>query len=513
MDSAAIRVDGSTVAVTPPTPIFFRNVRLSDFIFIVQLDCGMNLVLFFGVKLSPAGVFSEKLLSFGDKQCAICRLTCVVSSCFYRRGRGDKRQEKREGVYKDFLSCLTIQKLSCIFSLGFPSSIPSAVKKNNTFHNALFSRRSNFRNHSLPFQKESAMKLLLVGGFLGSGKTTCILNAARVLTRQGKKVAIITNDQGDQQVDSAYVKSMDIPVREVPNGCFCCNYQQLDDHIEELNKDSPDIIFAESVGTCTDLIATIARPMSRFKPEVEIVISIFADASLVSSIIEGRSSFSEESVRYIYKKQLEEADILVLNKIDLIGAEQMNSLGQIIRSEYPGKTILHQNSLNECDVARWMENICAFTEAGQRKPLDIDYEIYGAGEAHLAWLDKTLTIIAQEQNARFLAGQVINAIVHQIQSHHLAIGHLKFFIDSNGTKEKISITSTSRASDIRFADVGADEATMLINARVETDPSILEKFVERSLIQVQERYGCKIVDGKWSVFKPGFPRPTHRILT
>lgn len=357
------------------------------------------------------------------------------------------------------------------------------------------------------------MKLVLVGGFLGSGKTTSIVNAARLLIRQGKKVAIITNDQGDQQVDSAYVKSLDIPVREVPNGCFCCNYRQLNDHIEELKRNEPDIIFAESVGTCTDLIATIAKPMCRFNPEIEIVISIFADASMVSSIIEGRSLFSEESVRYIYKKQLEEADILVLNKIDLVGAEQVNPLDQIISTEYPGKTILHQNSFEERDVAQWMANIDAFADAGQRKLLDVDYEIYGAGEAQLAWLDKTLTIIAEEKNAHFLAGQVINFIAHQIQSHHLAIGHLKFFIDSNGAEEKISITSTSRASDIRFANVDADEATMLINARVETDPSILEKIVERSLIQVTERYGCKIVEGKWSVFKPGFPRPTHRILT
>jgi G3E family GTPase len=357
------------------------------------------------------------------------------------------------------------------------------------------------------------MKLVLVGGFLGSGKTTSIVNAARLLIGQGKKVTIITNDQGDQQVDSAYVKSLDMPVREVPNGCFCCNYQQLDDHIEELKKDKPDIIFAESVGTCTDLIATIAKPMSRFSPEVEIVISIFADASMVSSIIEGRSSFSEESVRYIYKKQLEEADILVLNKIDLVGAEHVNTLDQIISAEYPGKIILHQNSLDEHDVVQWIETIRAFAEAGQRKPLNIDYEIYGAGEAQLAWLDKTLTIISEEQNAHFLAGQVINSIAHQLQLQHLAIGHLKFFVDSNGTKEKISITSTSRASDIRFADVSVAEATMLINARVETDPSILEKIVERSLLQVKERYGCKIVDGKWSVFKPGLPRPTHRILT
>jgi Ni2+-binding GTPase involved in maturation of urease and hydrogenase len=357
------------------------------------------------------------------------------------------------------------------------------------------------------------MKLILLGGFLGSGKTTAIANAAGNLMREGKKVAIITNDQGDQQVDSAYVRSMDIPVREVANGCFCCNYQQLDDHIEELKQADPDIIFAESVGTCTDLIATIAKPMSKLRPEMEVVISIFADAAMISSIIAGRETFSDDSVRYIYKKQLEEADILVLNKIDLISSKDREMLDEVIRAEYPGKIILHQNSLVQPDVARWIEILNSFVNAGQRRSLNIDYEIYGAGEAKLAWLDKTIKIIDDGNNAHVLAEKMIISLTQQIQSRHLAIGHLKFFVESNEKKEKISITATTMSADIKLADLKANETTILINARVETDPLVLNKIVEQSLTQLCERYGCNVEQGKWSVFKPGFPRPTHRILT
>jgi G3E family GTPase len=356
------------------------------------------------------------------------------------------------------------------------------------------------------------MRLILVGGFLGSGKTTAIVNAAKILIQQGKSVAIITNDQGDQQVDSAYVKSMDVPVREVANGCFCCNYQQLDNHIEEFKEINPDIIFAESVGTCTDLVATIAKPMSRLKPQVEIVISIFADAAMVSSIIAGSSTFSEESVRYIYKKQLEEADILVLNKVDLISAAELATVDEKIRTEYPGKIILHQNSLAAGDLIHWIKTLDSFAVSGQRRSLEIDYEIYGAGEAQLAWLDKTITIISDDENAHYLAEQLIRLLAHQIQSRHLAIGHLKFFIESNGEKEKVSVTPTSLASDIKLSDIKALASTILINARVETDPQVLQFIVEQSLTHLRERFGCKISDGKWSAFRPGFPRPTHRIL-
>ena len=243
------------------------------------------------------------------------------------------------------------------------------------------------------------------------------------------------------------------------------------------------------------------------------VISIFADAAMISSIIVGRETFTEDSVRYIYKKQLEEADILVLNKTDLVDTKDRDMLDNVVRMEYPGKAILHQNSLGEGDIAQWIEELYSFLNAGQRKSLDIDYDVYAAGEAKLAWLDKTVKIIDEGKNAHWLTEKMIISLTKQIHSRQLAIGHLKFFIESNGNKQKVSITPTTMPSDIKLAHIDSTETTILINARVETDPSILEKIVGQSITQLCERYGCRVEEGNWSVFKPGFPRPTYRILT
>src|SRR6185295_14842032 len=101
------------------------------------------------------------------------------------------------------------------------------------------------------------MNFYLVNGFLGSGKTTAIVNACKQLIGNQKKIAIITNDQGTQQVDSAYVQSLSMPNGEVANGCFCCRYNQLEKIVTELTtSEQPETFFAESVGSCTDLIAT-----------------------------------------------------------------------------------------------------------------------------------------------------------------------------------------------------------------------------------------------------------------
>ena len=65
----------------------------------------------------------------------------------------------------------------------------------------------------------------------------------------------------------------------------------------------------------------------------------FADASLLWLILEGAAHFISEEVRYIYKKQLEEADIIILNKTDLITKDQLAQIDKVIKNEYPQKTI------------------------------------------------------------------------------------------------------------------------------------------------------------------------------
>ena len=355
------------------------------------------------------------------------------------------------------------------------------------------------------------MVLVLTGGFLGSGKTTAIVAAARLLMGTGKRVAVITNDQGNQQVDTAFVESFGITTREVPNGCFCCNYKQLDSHLQNLQAtEHPDYIFAESVGTCTDLIATIAKPLQNFRPEIRVVISIFADADLLSSILEGRSSFKEESIRYIYKKQLEEADILVVNKKDLVNYDQLNGIDKMLRSEYPRRIILHQSSLSDHDILLWLKSLEQFDDF-DHDSLTIDYAMYGEGESKLAWLDKEITINTDGNDAVLVTQKIIGSIVDQIQAQHIIIGHLKFLIETPNAKQKVSFTTTTTGRDLNLQLSPTNCVGMLINARIETEPSVLEKIVEGVLSNIQHTYHCKIDHGNWSVFKPGFPRPTYRM--
>lgn len=354
------------------------------------------------------------------------------------------------------------------------------------------------------------MVLALTGGFLGSGKTTAIVKACMELISRGKKVAVVTNDQGNQQVDSVFVEATGIMVREVSNGCFCCHYNELESHLETLTeREHPDIIFAESVGSCTDLIATIVKPLYQRKPELKVVVSVFADAAFVNALMEGVALFDDESIRYIYKKQLEEAHLLVINKTDLVSAGQLANVDMVLSAEYPGKVIVHQNAL--LDVSTWINAIESFYKFIPGNSLDIDYEVYGEGESKLAWLDKSIVIRSPFDNGAFVARAIIRSIFDQLQIRNHKIGHLKFFLDGGDWNEKISFTAMSTSGEVRIRHEHVSQLKILINARVQTEPQALKNLVDEVIEKIGKSNRCTITTEKECAFKPGFPIPLHRV--
>jgi hypothetical protein len=95
-----------------------------------------------------------------------------------------------------------------------------------------------------------------------------------------------------------------------------------------------------------------------------------------------------------------------------------------------------------------MNALSQFQQPADRLSLDLDYDLYGDGEAQLAWLDQNITILSSQKNAVEIAIEIIFHIDDQIKQQKLVPGHLKFFIETAdpiaiGWKKKISITTTT----------------------------------------------------------------------
>ena len=352
------------------------------------------------------------------------------------------------------------------------------------------------------------MQIHLVSGFLGSGKTTGIRTACEVLMSKGKQVAVITNDQGIRLVDTGYFDSVSIPNRQVVDGCFCCHYNALDANIQSLiEEDEPDLIFAESVGSCTDIVATVMKPLQQYRDDVEVTVSTFADAMLLKMLyVDGKKMFADE-VRYIYQKQLEEAGIVVVTKVDLIAKDDLRSVQSFLKKEYPKKTFVYVIGTSADSVSDWLAALAGRERASVLSSLQIDYDTYGAGEAMLAWVDEELEVYSNNEKAVEDALALIDAIYKNIQENKLPMGHLKFLMDEI---YKISYTATPEIQ-LPIELKPSSSSKILINARVETWPTFLKELIEGAVKETEHKRRCKIIVRSLSVFQPGYPKPTHRV--
>ena len=360
------------------------------------------------------------------------------------------------------------------------------------------------------------MDLHIVGGFLGSGKTTAIIGAVKQLMAQGKRVGVVTNDQGRYLVDTAFFRSEAVPAVEVTGGCFCCNYADLDAQLAQLVASAaPDVIFAESVGSCADIVATVVKPLLQVggvgtpRPTS---FSVFADARLLRRRLLGQPMPFSEDVVYLFDKQIEEAGMLIINKRDLLTPEAEAEVPALARQRFPHATVRLQNSLAIEEVVGWVAALDAGLAAPPETSLEIDYERYGAGEAELAWLDERVIFRGVSGQSRAVVQAFISRLLAALEQQDLTIGHLKFHIRGGDSEVKISLP-TLRAGDwaSELPAMEGAEVDLLVNARVEAQATLLHTLVDEVADSTAQAFDatCEISDV--AAFHPALPRPTHRI--
>lgn len=159
--------------------------------------------------------------------------------------------------------------------------------------------------------------LTIVTGFLGSGKTTLILNLIPQLPHT-YKIALLKNEFGDVAIDSQLASSAAISgMQELLNGCICCNLVgQLGDALESLRKDvAPDRILIETSGSAFP--ATLAMEVNRLGRETG---NYVLDGVIVVIDVENWKGYEDTS--YTAKMQQKYTDLIIFNKWELVDEQR-----------------------------------------------------------------------------------------------------------------------------------------------------------------------------------------------
>jgi G3E family GTPase len=355
------------------------------------------------------------------------------------------------------------------------------------------------------------LRLILVGGFLGAGKTTMLWEAADRIIKKGKRVGLVTNDQAPELVDTALLLHKNIKVAEVSGSCFCCNFNGLLDSIGHIREEAnADVIIAEPVGSCTDLSATILQPLkARLNNNLLLSpLTVMADPVQLTDILQGGTAGLHPGAAYIYIKQLEESDIILISKSDLLSSGEMDILKEKVRERFPFPEVRSASVTTGEGIDEWLEEVLKRTNAGLRI-VDVDYDLYAKGEAVLGWLNCTIELSSVSADWDHFAQGLMQKLNDRFKEMKAPVGHVKILIENGENYITGNLTGSSDKVNFRGSAGKGDRAKLILNARVEMDPDSLEKII-RDVLEVHLNGKIKARYLGFRCLSPGRPNPTFR---
>ena len=359
------------------------------------------------------------------------------------------------------------------------------------------------------------IRFVMIGGFLGAGKTTALARLAKFYQERGQRVGLVTNDQAQNLVDTNNLRSQGLTVEEVPGACFCCRFDDLVGKIGALTEhERPDVILAEPVGSCTDLVATVVQPLKDLygtKLSIAPYAVLFKPSHGRKILTQAADAGFSPKAAYIFQKQLEEADAIVLNRLDELTPPQAEELSGLISRQYPGVPLLRVS-------AKTGDGFAALTElldqdgAFGRRILDIDYDTYAEGEAELGWLNSSVRLTARQAfSLDDLLTELLGELGRATRQAGGEVAHLKIIGLTDGTYAVANLVSNSSSVELSLpSGARVDEADLIVNARVAIDPDWLQERVVAAIESACRSRGAAAEFRQSQCLRPGRPTPTHR---
>jgi G3E family GTPase len=363
------------------------------------------------------------------------------------------------------------------------------------------------------------LRYVMVGGFLGAGKTTTLARLARFYTGRGQKVGIVTNDQAADLVDTTSLRAQGFPVEEVAGACFCCRFDDLVSTVGRLEaSERPDVLLAEPVGSCTDLVATVVQPLKdlygdRFAlAPYAVLFKPSHGLRILKPTAGGTSGFSPKAA-YIFRKQLEEADAIVINRTDEMTTEALAELTRLVGEAYPGTPILKMSA----QTGQGFETLTKLLDQEGnfgRKVLDIDYDTYAEGEAELGWLNASVRLTSGQP---FLIDDLLQDVIRRLQAAFQGSGevaHLKAIALGDVSFGVANLVSSASRPELSLPSKSQGRALdLIVNARAALDPAEIEAKVRQCVAEACAGIGASGTFHTLQSFRPGRPQPTHRYAT
>lgn len=360
------------------------------------------------------------------------------------------------------------------------------------------------------------IRFVMLGGFLGAGKTTTIARLARHYQAQGKNVAIITNDKAADSVDTLRLRAEGLHVGELPGACFCGNVDELIEMVAALGAAArPDVVLAEPVGSCLDMVGTVIRPLEQsYGRRFEVApYGVLVKPTHAAKILRGEGAIGvTPQAAYIFRQQLAEADFAAINRCDQLTPGEVEELQRLLVATNPNTPVLAVSARTGQGFDALVELLEHRGEFG-RRAVTIDYEAYSAGEAQLGWLNATLLVEAAaplDVDAFLL--QLLRRVRDALHAEGAEIAHAKLIALGGGRHATANLISQAGEPETTTAaGCALDRFQLVVNARVACAPATLRRIFQTEWSHVAAAHQGRVEVAQLQCFSPAGPTATTHL--
>ncbi|WP_048185095.1 CobW family GTP-binding protein [Methanosarcina siciliae] len=300
------------------------------------------------------------------------------------------------------------------------------------------------------------MKCMIIGGFLGSGKTTTIRKLVEYLGARGHRTAIIVNEIGEVGIDGDTISGGEVETREITSGCICCTLRISMEHTLRslMLSYSPDTIIIEPTG--------IAFPR-QIKSNIESMnIPEISFTPIVNLVDPSRLSPKVEDLQNFVRNQIEDAEILAINKVDLIGQEKLLKTCLLLRKLNQRARIIHYSARQGGEALEKLFGLIGVNNQDKtarrvRNSVKTRNSIEAKNSIEISGVSAYSTefeITSQEiplETAVSVSGQILDSIRNRItQLNPEFTGHIKVSFAHKENFVKGSVTSAHEKPEIEI---------------------------------------------------------------
>ena len=354
--------------------------------------------------------------------------------------------------------------------------------------------------------------MLVLGGYLGAGKTTLAVNMARTMKEKyDKSVAIITNDQGDVLVDTEYSRDAGFDTKEIMGGCFCTNFDRFVSSARTLVMDGkPDVIIAEPIGSSTNIMSSVVAPLRSLYPDEFSVAPLMVVVECVRAlgILSQDKVRSEDTVDLIPAHQIRDAEIVILSKTDLVDKDTIAKIRVEVDKLLPGCRIIETSSQDLRNIGDIIDIVLS-DELSVKAPIAENNRGFAFEKAKLGWYSGTYNIKPTDDLDMYsLASDLMKGVAKEYGAE--SIVHVKVMLEAEDAACKMSLVQQNMQVDgIVGSRYMRKPGQLVLNARVISPPKKLEEVMRGIMDAALKTYPFEAEKVNEKCFMPKPESPSH----